>query len=397
MSAPETEQTNQGNGFSADARLRQRYRRERRFRTACAGALVVSAVFLVIFFANMIYAGAPAFVQTQIRAPVDYSAAAEVGGRRAVADEVEPFVSRGFLRLLPQRVEADPELAEVERTEWLLARAAVDQYRKGKDDALEPEAAAVVDRLESDGRLRYTFNHWLFTQGDSKLPELSGLKAAIVGSLYVLALTLAFAFPVGVMTAVYLEEFAPDNRLTQAIEININNLAAVPSILFGLLGLAIFINFFGVPRSSALAGGLTLALMTLPIVIISTRAALRAVPDNIREGALAMGATRWQTVRDHVLPMSLPGILTGTIIGLAQAMGETAPLLLIGMIAYIPDAPATITDAATVLPAQIFTWAGMPETAYRSRTAAAILVLLAVLIALNATAVVLRKKFERRW
>ncbi len=383
-------------GYTADSRLERRYRKERRFRRACVGALIVSATFLVIFFANMIYAGAPAFWQTQIRAEVDYSAA-ETSGREAVADEVEPFVSRGFLRLLPRRLEREADLAGTVRQEWLLARADVDQYRKGDDSALDTQAAATIERLEEQGRLRYTFNHWLFTQGDSKLPELSGLKSAIVGSLYVLALTLAFAFPVGVMTAVYLEEFAPDNRLTQAIEININNLAAVPSILFGLLGLAIFINFFGVPRSSALAGGLTLALMTLPIVIISTRAALRAVPDNIREGALAMGATRWQTVRDHVLPMSLPGILTGTIIGLAQAMGETAPLLLIGMIAYIPDAPSTITDAATVLPAQIFTWAGMPEQAYESRTAAAILILLAVLIALNATAVYLRRKFERRW
>jgi len=397
MTDETTHETARASRFGADARLQQRYCRERRFRRAGAGALIVSALFLVIFFANMIYAGAPAFFQTQIRAPVDFSAAEQVGGRRAVPDRVEPFVSRGFLRLLPQRVESNPELAGSERTQWLLARADVDQYRKGKANALDGEAAAVIDRLEAEGRLRYAFNHWLFTHGDSKLPELSGLKAAIVGSLYVLALTLAFAFPVGVMTAVYLEEFAPDNRLTQAIEININNLAAVPSILFGLLGLAIFINFFGVPRSSALAGGLTLALMTLPIVIISTRAALRAVPDNIREGALAMGATRWQTVRDHVLPMSLPGILTGTIIGLAQAMGETAPLLLIGMIAYIPDAPSAITGAATVLPAQIFTWAGMPEQAYESRTAAAILILLGVLIALNATAVYLRKKFERRW
>jgi len=205
------------------------------------------------------------------------------------------------------------------------------------------------------------------------------------------------SFPIGVATAIYLEEFAPDNRFTQGIEININNLAAVPSILFGLLGLAIFINFFGVPRSSALAGGLTLSLMTLPVIIISTRAALRAVPQTIRQGAQAVGASRWQTVRDHVLPLSLPGILTGTIIGIAQAMGETAPLLLIGMIAYIPDAPTNVTQAATVLPAQIFTWAGMPDRAYVSLTAAAILVLLSLLIVLNATAVILRNRFERRW
>ena len=383
-------------GFAASDRLRRRHRAEKRFRAACVGALAVAGTFLVVFFANMIHAGYPAFVQTQIRVQVDYGVAPDKPWL-AVDESMRPLVSRGFMRAIPRRLQDNPELAGRVRDEWVLATADVDQFRKGDASALDAGLAERARALEQQGRLGYAFNHWLFTHGDSKIPELSGLKSAIVGSLYVLALTLAFAFPVGVMTAVYLEEFAPDNRFTQAIEININNLAAVPSILFGLLGLAIFINFFGVPRSSALAGGLTLGLMTLPIVIISTRAALRAVPDAIREGALAMGATRWQTVRDHVLPASLPGILTGTIIGLAQAMGETAPLLLIGMIAYIPDAPGSFVDAATVLPAQIFTWAGMPERAYVERTAAAILVLLTVLIALNATAVYLRRKFERRW
>jgi phosphate transport system permease protein len=241
------------------------------------------------------------------------------------------------------------------------------------------------------------FNKGFFTNGDSKLPEMAGLASAAIGSVLVLFVTLAFAFPVGVMTAIYLEEFAPDNRFTRILEININNLAAIPSILFGLLGLAIFINFFGAPRSSALAGGLTLGLMTLPIIIISSRAALSAVPDSIRHAALGVGATRWQAVRDHVLPLAMPGIFTGSIIGLAQALGETAPLIIIGMIAYIPDAPTGLTQAATVLPAQIFTWAGMPESAYVERTAAGILVLLTVLISLNATAVYLRKKFEHRW
>ena len=383
--------------FAANSRLRRRHRAERRFRLACIGALGVAVAFLVLFFANMIVAGYTAFVQTEIRVEVTYSDRTLAVPPRAVEEELRPFVSRGFLRLLPRYVDENPDLMGTTREQWVLATADVDQYRKGETGALSAEAARVIERLEAQGRLKYSFNTWLFTNGDSKIPEMSGLKSALIGSLYVLTLTLAFAFPIGVMTAVYLEEFAPDNRFTQGIEININNLAAVPSILFGLLGLAIFINFFGVPRSSAIAGGLTLGLMTLPVIIISTRAALRAVPDAIREGALAMGATRWQTVRDHVLPVSLPGILTGTIIGLAQAMGETAPLLLIGMIAYIPDAPTSFADAATVLPAQIFTWAGMPERAYVERTAAAILILLTVLIALNATAVLLRRKFERRW
>ncbi|MDZ7747861.1 MAG: phosphate ABC transporter permease PstA [Halofilum sp. (in: g-proteobacteria)] len=395
MNEPASTRRAGNSAFAASERLRRRHRAERRFQAACIAALAVAGAFLVVFFGSMIHTGYPAFVQTEVRIEVAYADPEEYA--QSIDSEMRPFVSRGYTRGLMGLLEDNPELVGETRTQWVLATAALDQFYKGDATALEGETAARARELIAADRVRYSFNHWLFTHGDSKIPELAGLRSAIIGSLYVLALTLAFAFPVGVMTAIYLEEFAPDNRFTQAIEININNLAAVPSILFGLLGLAIFINFFGVPRSSALAGGLTLGLMTLPIIIISTRAALRAVPDAIREGALAMGATRWQTVRDHVLPMSLPGILTGTIIGLAQAMGETAPLLLIGMIAYIPDAPTSVTEAATVLPAQIFTWASMPEQAYVSRTAAAILVLLAVLIALNAAAVYLRRRFEHRW
>lgn len=383
-----------GSTLTADARLRRRHRAERRFRGVCITALALAGVFLVVFFGSMVVAALPAFTQTEVKVEIDYTDPDQAW--RAIDPDLNSVVSRGVTRILPNRLENNPELAGTRFEEWVLAKAEVDQYLKGRG-SLDDEVREQVDRLQQQDRLRSTFNHWLFTEGDSKLPEMAGLKSAIVGSIYVLAITLAFAFPVGVLSAIYLEEFAPDNRFTQAVEININNLAAVPSILFGLLGLAIMINFFGVPRSSAVAGGLTLGLMTLPIVIISTRAALRAVPHAIREGALAMGATRWQTVRDHVLPMSLPGILTGTIIGLAQAMGETAPLLLIGMVAYIPDVPSSVTDAATVLPAQIFGWASMPQQAFVERTAAAILVLLAVLIALNATAVYLRRRFERRW
>ncbi len=383
-----------GDKLTADARLQRRHRAERRFRGVCIGALGLAGAFLVLFLGSMVVAALPAFTQTEVKVEVDFTNPDQAW--RAIDPELNSIVSRGVTRVLPNRLENNPELAGKRFEEWVLAKAEIDQFRKGKG-SLDEEVRERVERFEEAGRFRYTFNHWLFTEGDSKLPEMAGLKAAIVGSIYVLALTLAFAFPIGVLSAIYLEEFAPDNRFTQAVEININNLAAVPSILFGLLGLAIMINFFGVPRSSAIAGGLTLGLMTLPIVIISTRAALRAVPHSIREGALAMGATRWQTVRDHVLPMSLPGILTGTIIGLAQAMGETAPLLLIGMVAYIPDVPGSVTDAATVMPAQIYSWASMPQQAFVERTAAAILVLLTVLIALNATAVYLRRRFERRW
>lgn len=377
--------------------LRARYRAERRFQAYCIGALLMAVAFLVLFFADMISQGYMAFVQTEIQVEASYNEESRDFALLAVEEDVAPLVSRAWFRSLPRRLENDPSLMGTTRSEWVTAKSDIDQFRKGNIDSLPPNTMAVYERLESEDRISYAFNTNFFTHGDSKLPENSGLWSAFVGSFYVMLIVLLISFPIGVMTAIYLEEFAPDNRFTQGIEININNLAAVPSILFGLLGLGIFINFFGVPRSSALAGGLTLSLMTLPVIIISTRAALRAVPRNIRHGALAVGASRWQTVRDHVLPVSLPGILTGTIIGIAQAMGETAPLIIVGMIAYIPEAPDSITSAATVLPAQIFTWAGMPERAYVERTAAGILVLLGLLISLNAAAVYLRHRFERRW
>ncbi|MES1940637.1 phosphate ABC transporter permease [Salinisphaera sp. T5B8] len=387
----------QGITLTPSRQLKKRYRAEKRFKAYCIGALVLAMAFLVLFFSDMIRQGYSAFVQTEIKAEVTYNEDTVKFTNESVPEEISPLVSRAFFRSIPRQVDADPSLMGTTQTRWLTATAHVDQFRKGYSDRLDPDMRSTLERLESEGRVAYGFNSGLFFSGDSKIPSNAGLWSAFVGSFYVMLVVLIVSFPIGVATAIYLEEFAPDNRFTQAIEININNLAAVPSILFGLLGLAIFINFFGVPRSSALAGGLTLSLMTLPVIIISTRAALKAVPQNIRQGAQAVGASRWQAIRDHVLPLSLPGILTGTIIGIAQAMGETAPLLLIGMIAYIPDAPTSMTEAATVLPAQIYTWSGMPEGAYVSLTAAGILVLLALLITLNASAVILRNRFERRW
>ncbi|WP_322521694.1 phosphate ABC transporter permease PstA [Guyparkeria halophila] len=377
--------------------LRKRHRKSARMKWLSMSALIAAAAFLVLFLVDMVVKGLPAFQQAYIEVEIDYSERAAELPLAAVQADVRDLVSRGYLRLIPGRMAEDESLLGTQRMEWVLADDAVDQHLKGRDTRLKDKQKAVIERLVESGRAELKFNIGFFTNGDSKLPEMAGLASAAIGSVLVLIVTLAFAFPVGVMTAVYLEEFAPDNRFTRFLEININNLAAIPSILFGLLGLAIFINFFGTPRSSALAGGLTLGLMTLPIIIITARAALRAVPDTIRQAAFGVGATRWQAVRDHVLPLSMPGILTGSIIGMAQALGETAPLIIIGMIAYIPDAPGSFTQAATVLPAQIFTWAGMPESAYIERTAAGILVLLTVLISLNATAVYLRKKFEHRW
>jgi len=251
--------------------------------------------------------------------------------------------------------------------------------------------------LEDRGKISQPFNTTLFTAGDSREPEQAGIWGAVVGSFFTLMVTLLLSFPIGVMAAIYLEEFAPKNRLTDVIEVNINNLAAVPSIVFGLLGLAVFLNFFGLPRSAPLVGGLVLTLMTLPTIIIASRAALKSVPPSIREAALGMGASRLQAMTHHVLPLAMPGMLTGTIIGMAQALGETAPLLMIGMVAFIVDIPGGPTDPATVLPVQIFLWADAPERAFVERTSAAIMVLLAFLITMNLTAVLLRKKFEKRW
>ena len=288
---------------------------------------------------------------------------------------------------------------------WVPADDEVDMMMKGHTDRNAPEGErrlkdnqlAWVDQLHAKGLLEKRFNTTLFTNGDSRDPELAGIWGAVVGSFYTLVVTLLLSFPIGVAAAVYLEEFAPKNRYTDIIEVNINNLAAVPSIVFGLLGLAMFINFFGLPRSAPLVGGLVLTLMTLPTIIIASRAALKSVPPSIREAALGVGASPQQAMMYHVLPLAMPGILTGTIIGMAQALGETAPLLMIGMVAFIVDVPGGVFDPSTVLPVQIYLWADSPERAFVERTSAAIMVLLTFLIVMNALAVVLRKRFERRW
>jgi len=280
-----------------------------------------------------------------------------------------------------------------------------DMYLKGHIKRETPEAQRRVsdqqmdwlDTLSDQGKISSAFNSRFLSSGDSREAELAGIWGAVVGSFFTMLVTLVLSFPIAVGAAIYLEEFAPKNQLTRLIEVNINNLAAVPSIVFGLLGLAIFINFFGLPRSAPLVGGMVLALMTVPTIIIATRAALKAVPPSIREGALGVGASKMQAVFHHVLPLALPGILTGTILGLAQALGETAPLLMIGMVAFVVDIPSGITDSATVLPVQIYLWADAAERAFVEKTSAAIMVLLAFLISMNAIAIYLRKRFERRW
>jgi phosphate transport system permease protein len=323
------------------------------------------------------------------------------GDRRALF----ALMSDGAGMQLRDRVVANPDLIGTTQRIWLLASDDVDMVVKGHSDrSIDESRRQMTDQqlgwlaeLEADGVVKRKFNRNFFTSGDSTDPELAGIWGATVGSFFMLLVTLVLSFPLGVATAVYLEEFAPKNRWTDLIEVNINNLAAVPSIVFGLLGLALFINAFGLPRSAPLVGGLVLSLMTLPVIIIASRAALTAVPPSIREAALGLGASRMQMVLHHVVPLALPGMLTGTIIGMARALGESAPLLMIGMVAFIVDIPSSPLDQATALPVQVYLWADQPERAFVERTSAAILVLLAFLLLMNLTAVLLRKRFERRY
>ncbi|WP_207480652.1 phosphate ABC transporter permease PstA [Arenibaculum pallidiluteum] len=417
-----------------ERRLRRRYAAEKRFRLYGIAAIGLALGMLAVLLGSVVAKGYTAFWQHELRLEVFFDPAeidpqgtrdpavlaqanyntlarnalqsvlTDAGSRdarRAAGD----LLSVGAAFELGRMVMDDPSLIGTRRVVSLPVSDEVDQLLKGNVSRALPEAdrqitdrqLAWIEQLEAKGDLVSRFNTRLFTNGDSREPELAGLKAGLLGSMLTLFVTLVLAVPVGIAAAVYLEEFAPKNRLTDLIEVNINNLAAVPSIVFGLLGLAVFLNFFGMPRSAPLVGGVVLALLVLPTIIIAGRASLKAVPPSIREAALGIGASRLQVVTHHVLPLAMPGIMTGVIIGMAHALGETAPLLMIGMVAFIVDAPSGFTDAATMLPVQIFMWADSPERAFTERTSAAIMVLLGFLIAMNALAVILRKRFERRW
>ncbi len=387
----------QNNNPFYDPTLKARHASAARFKKFTLTSLIFSVAFLSFFLFDIVGKGLPAFKVAYIQMEVTFNEKSLDDTRFAVDKKYRDLVSRAWLRDIPLLVKENPNFMNTTLTTWVLADDQVDQYLKGHHHKLKEDEITLVDELHSQGLIENKFNVIFFTKGDSKIPEYAGLYSAMIGSVLTLIITMIVAFPIGVMTAIYLEEFATDNKFTRFIEININNLAAIPSILFGLLGLAIFINLFGMPRSSPLVGGLTLALMTLPIIIVSSRAALRAVPDSIRQAGYGLGLNKIQVTKDHVLPLAFPGVLTGSIIGLAHAMGETAPLIIIGMIAFIPDAPSMVTQAATVMPAQLFTWAGMPEGMYIEKTAAGIMVLLTILISLNAIAIYLRKKFEVKW
>lgn len=392
-----TKKPNKHNNPFYDPTLKNRHLLHKIFKSLSLSALIFSLLFLVIFFTDIITKGVPSFKQAYIQLPMTYNQETVNDSIYAVDEKYETLVSRAWFRDMPKYAKSNPKVMNKTVNEWVLADDEVDQYLKGHNNTLSEDEIKTLNELQAIGKVELRFNMIFFTTGDSKIPENSGFFSSVIGSIMTILVCMAVAFPIGVMTAIYLEEFAKDNKMSHIIEININNLAAIPSILFGLLGLAVFINFFGMPRSSALVGGLTLSLMTFPVIIVSARSALRSVPASIRQAGFGLGLTKWQVVKDHVLPLGMPGILTGSIIGMARAMGETAPLIFVGMVIFSPDAPQNILSAATVMPAQIFTWAGMPEGAYVERVSGAIMVLLGVLLSMNAIAIYFRKKYEIKW
>ena len=415
------------------ASIAGRRQRERRFKSYGQIAIGIALAFLVILFASIFSKGIPGFFQHYVtlevtldRAKLDpagdlsvqslydgdargairaalYEATGASGrsGRKAAGK----IISQGAEQRLRKAVIDDPSILGTTQSMVFAMDDDVDSFLRGfisrdtpeVDRRINDKMIVYIDQLVADNRIEYAFSDYLIFGSASRNAEMAGIFGAFVGSMLTLSVCLVLAFPLGVATAVYLEEFAPKNRLTEIIEININNLAAVPSVVFGILGLAIFIGIFGMPRSIPLIGGVVLALMTLPTIIISSRAAIRAVPPSIRDAALGVGASRMQTMLHHVVPLAMPGMLTGTIIGMAQALGETAPLLMIGMVAFIVDVPGSVTDPGTVLPVQIFMWDDFAERMFVQKTSAAIIVLLAFLISMNAAAILIRKKLERRW
>lgn len=432
--------------LAQDALMRRRNAAESRFKVYGIAAIAVSLTVLAIMLFTIFRDGVSAFRQATLAFPVTLDAAvldksgtrdpavmqkvttvgyakvlagslvAELQARGISAEgvsdkDVGEMISKEAPARLRDMVLADPAL--VGQTILFSAYAAgrIDGYLKGRvtmesaerDSNVTPEQLQLADRLVQAGILATSFNSGFLTNTDAsdQRPEASGLGIAIIGSAYMMVMVLVFTLPVGVAASIYLEEFAPRNRLTDLIEVNISNLAAVPSIVFGILGLAIFINFMGLPQSSSLVGALVISLMTLPTIIIATRAAIRAVPPSIRDAALGVGASRMQTVFHHVLPLAMPGILTGTILGLASALGETAPLLLIGMVAFVTNYPSApldgVMDPATALPVQVYSWASRADPAFIERSNGAIIVLLGFLVVMNLGAIMLRRRFERRW
>ncbi len=416
--------------------LNKRLNSEKRFRIYCIGAMSFALAWVLILFLNIFSSGYSAFYRTVIQVDVpflnlieDTTQFSEMSSEDINNLSMYSFSKKAIYGLFPDieekkdkkmlirlfSIEFEQEIREflksnksnINETEtiYLTASDDVDQVNKGNyprdldEDKRRIKDIQLLffDDLVDRGLVSYEFNLPFLMRGDSREPELAGVGGSIVGSLFTILVVLILSFPIGIFAAIYLEEFASKNKVTDFIEININNLAAVPSIVFGLLGLGIILNTFGLPRSTPLVGGIVLSLMTLPTIIIATRASLRAVPPSIREGALAVGATKMQAVMHHVVPVAMPGALTGTIIGLAQALGETAPLLLIGMVAFVVDVPQTPLDASASLPVQVYLWSESAERGYVEKTSATIMMLLGFLILMNLAAVLIRRKFETKW
>jgi phosphate transport system permease protein len=407
-------------GKAMQERLRRRYASERRFRRIGFAAIALSIGFLLFLLITMAVNGLGGFMETRVRIDIDFThsdlfldpatlhgpdaetalAGANIEGAVAAAAQTQygprgpALISEAAWLRVREALAEEPTLLGREATFWLPISSPLDAAAAGEGP---PELKQTYQRLEAAGALQRGFNLRFLTSSDATDPTVVGIWGAFKGSLLTMLVTIVIAFPIGVLSAVYLEEYAPRNRWTTIIEVSINNLAAVPSIIFGLLGLAVFLNFMHMPRSAPIVGGLTLALMTMPVIVIAARNALTAVPPSVREAALGVGASQIQMVFHHVLPLALPGILTGTIIGMARALGETAPLLMIGMRAFIATPPGGINEPATVLPVQIFLWSDEVNRGFVEKTSAAILVLLAFLMVMNGLAIYLRNKFEQRW
>ena len=414
--------------------LKTRYKKEARFQRYGQFSIFVAIIFLVIFFTSIISKGYTAFNQAEIRLNINldyeyidpdrtgdieeirygdfdgivyeaiYKLFPEVKSR-AGKRELRELLSSGAGIKIQRLVIEDMSLIGSQIDLWLPLDDEVDMLLKGNIDVDLPESSRrisdsqinFIKQLQEQKIIENKFNTTLFTSGDSRESEQAGILGALVGSALMLSITFMIAFPLGVAAAIYLEEFAPKNRFIDFIEVNINNLAAVPSIIYGLLGLAVFINYLGMPRSAPLVGGLVLALMTFPVVIIASRASLQSVPPSIRDAALGVGASKIQTIFDHILPLALPGILTGSIIGMARALGESAPLIMIGMVAFVVDIPSSPLDSSAALPVQVYLWADSPERGFVEKTSAAIMVLLTFLLLMNSLAIWLRNKYEIKW
>ena len=420
--------------LTTSPQMAKRHKRHSRFQWYGRVAIAISISFMLLMFTAIFFRGIGAFQKTMIGVDVEFAQAViDPQGTQVQVDlkqaNYKPLILSGLQEVVPdaterkarnrlyklvsggaafdlgERVAANPDMIGTTQRVWIAASSEVDLYIKGKIDSdtdeavrrLKDEDIAWINQLKAEGRIKKKFNRVFFTSGDSRAPEMAGILSASLGSFFSLLVCFLIAFPLGILTAVYLEEYARKTRLTNLIEVNINNLAAVPSIVFGLLGLAVFLNFFNLPRSTPLVGGMVLALMTLPTIIIASRSILRSIPQATRDAAMGLGASKTQTTFHHVVPLAMPGMLTGTILGMARALGETAPLLMIGMVAFIVDIPKGVTDVATSLPVQIFLWADSPEKGFVELTSAAIMVLLVFLVLMNLFAVYLRRRLERRW